>query len=262
MDQPTKIRSKELNAQAADLAEKPKQESMLANLVLNIILPTLILVQASGENLLGPKWAVVVALSFPLGYGAFDFNRTRKVNLFSALGVISVILTGGISLLELPAEYMAIKEAAIPGLIGLITIASLYTKYPLVRTFLFNPKLMQTDKVQKALELSNNTLAFEKTLSNASYMLAASFFLSSILNYILATVVLVSPPGTEAYNAELGKMTALSFPVITVPSTIVLIAAMYYLFTRITKLTHLTWDDILIQPENPDDTSQTPVEKP
>lgn len=229
--------------------KKPHKENMLANILLNIVIPTLILIKASGDNLLGPTWAVVVALAFPIGYGLFDFTQTRKVNFFSALGVFSVILTGGISLLELPAEYMAIKEAAIPAIIGLITILSLYTKYPLVRTFMFNPKFMQTDKVHQALEESNNVAAFEKTLVNASYMLAGSFFLSSALNYILATVILVSPPGTEEYNAELGKMTALSFPVITIPSMIVLFGAMYYLFTQITKLTHLKWDEILVQPE-------------
>lgn len=241
------------------MATKPaKQENMLVNILLNIVIPTLILMKGSSESMLGPVWAVVVALAFPIAYGIYDFSRASKVNLFSAIGVVSVILTGGIALLKLPAEYMAIKEAAIPGILGLITLGSVYTKYPLVRTFLYNPQFLQTDKVHSALEKSNNVSAFEKTLVNASYMLAASFFLSSALNYILATVVLTSPPGTEQYNAELGKMTALSFPVITIPSTIVLFAALYYLFTRITKLTHLTWDDILIHPEQDSNNSAEP----
>ncbi len=258
MEQEVKATQAEQDTQTESKAAKPQQENTLANLLLNIVIPTLILIYASGEDRLGPTWAVVVALSFPIGYGLYDFNLKRKVNLFSAMGVISVILTGGISLLKLPTEYMAIKEAAIPAIIGLITIASLYTKYPLVRTFLFNPAFLQTDKVQQALEQANNTQTFEKTLKNATFLLAGSFFLSSVLNYMLAKYVLVSPPGTEEAIAELGKMQALSFPVITIPSTIVLIFAMYYLFTSITKLTHLGWDDILIQPE---DKPESPSEK-
>lgn len=231
-------------------SDKPQpKENMLVNILLNIVIPTLILIKGSKEAYLGPTWGLIVALAFPLGYGVYDYSRTRKINLFSAIGLVSVMLTGGISLLKLPPEYMAIKEATIPGLIGLATLLSIYTPYPLVRTFLYNDKIMQVDKVQQALEHYNNVGAFEKSLTYATYMLAGSFFLSSALNYMLAKIVLVSPPGTEAYNSELGTMTALSFPVITIPSMIVFMGALYYLFRSITRLTHLHWEEIIINPE-------------
>lgn len=235
--------------------QKPRKESMLANIMLNIVIPTLILTKGSKEEYLGPTLGIIVALAFPIGYGLYDYLQTRKVNLFSAIGVFSVILTGGISLLKLPPEYMAIKEASIPALLGLATLVSVYTRYPLVRTFLYNDKIMQVHKVHAALEKFNNTQAFERTLNNASYLLAGSFFLSAVLNYVLAKVVLVSPPGTEEYNAELGTMTALSFPVITIPSMLVLIAAMFYLFRSITHLTHMHWEEIMVQPDS-DETEQ------
>ncbi len=232
------------------------KENLFLNLFLNIIIPTFILMKGSKAEYLGPTWGLLVALAFPIGYGLYDYSKTRKINFFSALGVISVIMTGGISLLKLPPQYMAIKEAAIPGLLGLATLGSLYTRYPLVRTFLYNDKIMQVDKVHTALEKFGNVAAFERVLTYASYMLAGSFFLSSMLNYILAKVVLVSQPGTEAYNAELGKMTALSFPVITIPSMIVMIIALFYLFRNITRLTHLKWEEILIEPEEKLEKSQ------
>lgn len=230
--------------------EKPHKESMLANILLNIVIPTLVLTKGSKEEYLGPTLGIIVALAFPIGYGIYDYVRTRKLNIFSAIGVFSVILTGGISLLKLPPEYMAIKEASIPGLLGLATLLSVYTPYPLVRTFLYNDKIMQVHKVHAALERYGNVQAFERTLTNASYMLAGSFFLSALLNYILAKWVLVSPPGTEAYNSELGTMTALSFPVITIPSMVVMIGAMFYLFRSITRLTHMHWEEIMVQPDN------------
>ena len=78
----------------------------------------------------------------------------------------------------------------------------------------------------------------------ASWMVAGSFFLSSALNYGLAKYLLVSPPGTPAFTEELGKMTALSFPVIALPSTIVLVVALFYLLQGVQKLTHLQLEDI------------------
>ncbi len=224
----------------------PKKESMLANILLNIAIPTLILMKLSGEQHLGTKGAIIIALAFPIIYGFFDFRRANKVNLFSVLGFISILLTGGISLMELDPKYIAIKEAAIPGLIGLATLISLKTRYPLVKTFLYNDKILQIDKVNNALIEHHNQEAFSNTLRNASYLVALSFLVSSILNYALAKYLLVSPPGTPEFNAELGKMTALSFPVIAVPATLVMMLALFYLFRQITKLTHLELEDILI----------------
>ncbi len=225
--------------------EKRKREGILGNLLLNIIIPTVILTKLSGEDWLGTKMAIVVALAFPVIYGLKDFYTSRKLNFFSILGVVSIFLTGGISLLELDPKYIAIKEAAIPALLGLATLASLKTRYPLVRTFLYNDKILQVDKVATALKENNNQIHFDQVLKNASYLIAFSFLVSSILNYALAKYLLVSPPGTEAFNAELGKMTALSFPVIALPATVVMMFALFYLFRQITKLTKLSLEDIL-----------------
>ncbi len=222
----------------------PKKHNMLANLGFNIVIPTLILSKLSSEQYLGPVFGVVVALAFPLLYGLRDYLQAHKPNFFSILGVINVLLTGGMSLLKLDPQYIAIKDAAVPSLLGLATLISIYTPYPLVRTFLFNNQVMQVDKVHAALERHNAVAQFERHLATASYMVAGSFFLSGVLNYLLAKRILVSPPGSTELAQELGKMTALSFPVIAVPCTIVLAGALYYLLTNIQKLTQLTLEDI------------------
>lgn len=227
-----------------------KQESMLLNILLNIIIPTIILTKFSGADSLGVKNAIIVALAFPIGYGLYDFARVKRINFFSAMGVVSIMLTGGISLLELDPQYIAIKEAAIPALFGLASIISLYTRYPLVKTFLFNEKIIQVKKVGEALKTHNNEEAFDTSLRNASLMIASSFFLSSALNYGLARYLLVSPPGTEEFNAELGRMTFLSFPVITVPAMSVLMFTLFYLYKSITKLTQLSLEDIFVDPDS------------
>mgnify|MGYP007135088392 CR=1 FL=1 len=73
--------------------------SDLINLAFNLLVPTLVLTKLSGEDFLGIKLAIVVALAFPIIYGLHDFFTRGKLNFFSALGVVSVTLTGGISLL-------------------------------------------------------------------------------------------------------------------------------------------------------------------
>lgn len=250
-------------------SSSPKKESMFANLLLNIVIPTLILMKGSESPWLlaqlqgldaqtgwqwalfyqahGIKLAIIVALAFPILYGLHDFKRAKKVNIFSALGVFSILLTGGISLLELDPKYIAIKEAAIPGILGLVTVFSLKTRFPLVKTFLYNDKILRVDRIADALAQNKNEENFESSLKVASWLVAGSFFLSSFLNYVLAKWIIVSPAGTAAFNEELGKMTALSFPVISIPATIVMMAALFYLFRSIKKLTGLGLEDIIVE---------------
>ncbi|MEW5249753.1 VC0807 family protein [Microbulbifer discodermiae] len=232
--------------QTISTTERPKKESLLANLLLNIVIPTVILTKLSGDQWLGTKLAIVVALAFPLIYGGRDLLQSGRVNFFSALGIISITLTGGMSLLELDAKYIAIKEAAIPGLLGAATVVSLYTRWPLVKTLLYNDRILNTAKIAQALAQKGNEGPFERTLALASWMVASSFFLSSTLNYILAKMLLQSPPGTEAFNEELGKMTALSFPVIALPATLILMLTLFFLFRRIGKLTGLKLEEVVV----------------
>lgn len=226
--------------------KRPQQGGFFSNLMFNIVIPVLILTKLSGESALGPAWSIVVALAFPIVYGLWEMRITGKVNGFSILGVVSVLLTGGISLLELDPKYIAIKEAAIPGIIGLVVIISQKSHRSVVKMMIFNDKIIQIDRVYKALKEHGNENAFEKKMTVVTYLVASSFFLSSALNYILAKVVLKSPPGTTEFSAELGRMTALSYPVIVVPSMIVLVGALWFLLSQLKKLTLLPLDDLMV----------------
>lgn len=230
-------------------ANKPKHSmsQFLVELGVCIILPTIILKKLSGEAQLGVTWALVLALSLPLGFAIYNFYRERKFGLVPVLGFISILLTGVIGLLKLPAEYIALKEAAVPLVIGLATLISLKTPYPLVKTFLYNDLVMQTNKVNAALEERNHQQAFEKVLQKSTYIIAFSFLVSTILNYTLAKIIVTAEAGTEAFNDQLGTMTILSYPVIVVPCMIITIYALFYLFKNIKKLTGLKFEEVINQ---------------
>jgi hypothetical protein len=214
-----------------------KSSGFLSNLLINVVIPAIILSRFSGEAHLGPIWGLIIALAFPVCFGLWDLKRAGRVNFFSVLGVISVLLTGGIALLQLDVEYIAIKEAAIPGALGLAVLISQYTRYPLVKKFILNGDLLDTEKLYRVLAERSQLNVFEKKLTQAGYLVASSFFLSSALNYLLAKIILVSPPGTTAFNEELGRMTWLTYPVIVLPSMIVLFFAIWFIFSSISQLT-------------------------
>jgi intracellular septation protein A len=222
----------------------------LIDLLVSIVIPSVILMKFSGDQDLGAARGLIVALAFPVCWGLFELIRYRKFNFIALLGVVSVLLTGGIGLLELELKWLAIKEAAVPGVLGLAVLISTYTRYPLIRSLLYNPKIMQVDRIHKALEEKGHVETFEKRLLNATYMLACTFFFSAVMNYIMAKWIVTSPTGTQAFNEELGRLTLVSYPMIAIPSMLMMFGVLYYLWKTIHGLTGLDLEQLMVLPED------------
>ncbi|MBW0148103.1 VC0807 family protein [Marinobacter arenosus] len=215
------------------------------DLLVSIIIPSVILMKFSGDEHLGSVNALIIGLAFPLGWGLFELIRYRKKNFIAVLGLISVGLTGGIGLLELDAGWLAVKEAAVPAVIGLAVLVSTRTKYPLVRTLLYNPNVLDVHKIHESLEEKGRVDEFEARLLKASYFFAGTFLFSSIMNYVIARWIVTSPSGTEAFNEELGRMTLVSYPMIAIPSMIMMMLIFYYLWRTIRRLTGYTLEEVM-----------------
>jgi hypothetical protein len=224
-----------------------KTNNSLVELLITLIIPSLILMKWSDEANLGAVRALLLALAFPLAWGAYDLVRRRKLNLFAALGLVSILLTGGIGLLELDKHWLAVKEAAIPALLGIGVIISGYTRYPLVRSLLYSPKLINVGLVQQNLEMRGNVQAFEARLQAANWQIGGTFFFSATMNYFLATWIVVSPAGSAAFNEELGRLTLMSYPMIAIPSMLMMVAVFYGLSRAIKNLAGLKLMEILHQ---------------
>jgi len=221
-----------------------KKPSPLIEILVNVVIPSLILMKLSSPEKLGTVNALVLALAFPVLYGAYDLIRNRKMNYIALLGLVSVLLTGGIGLLKLDVKWLAIKEAAVPSLIGIAVIVTGFTRSPIVKKLLFNPLIMATERVERALEKQNNLPQFDHKLLFANHCLAGTFVFSAIMNYVLAKMIVTSETGTVAFNEELGKMTFLSYPMIAIPSMIMMLGIMFYVVKVIKNLTGLGFEEI------------------
>jgi len=227
---------------------KPKKkDNPLISLLVNVVIPVSILSFLSKDKYLGPVWALVVGLAFPISYGLRTVIKEHKPDVMSIIGVVSVTLTGVFGILKLPPEWIAWKEAAVPLFLGIAIIVSLKTPFPLIKKLLITDALFDLDRLHLALKEKNNEAVFETRLVGLTWGFASSMFLSSVLNYVLAKVMLKSAPGTEAYVAELGKMTGWSHVIILIPCMIILLFVMNKLFNTLTELTELPLDDLLAE---------------
>jgi len=217
----------------------------LLEIGITVLVPAFILMKLSSPERLGPIGALLLALAFPLTWGLWHGVRHRKLNWFSVLGVVSTLLTGGIGLLKLDAQWLAVKEAAVPGLIGLVVLGSNFTKSPLIRVLVFNAQLFDVEKVNHALAARHNTVPFELRLRAGTFLLAGTFFFSSAANYFLARYFVSAPAGTEAFNEQLGRLTLLSYPVIAIPSMLMMMGLMFWLARGAKQLTGMDLGDML-----------------
>ena len=231
--------------------QKPEEKTghknrPVVDMLISIVIPSVILMKFSGDDALGVTAALILALSFPLCWGALELLKHDRFNFFALLGLVSVGLTGGIGLLQLDQQWLAVKEAAIPGLIGIAVLASTRTRYPLIRTLLFNPSIINVARVEQKLEETRTSDLFELRMQKATYLLSGTFFFSSLVNYMLASWIVTSPTGSAAFNEELGRLTLLSYPMIALPATLMMMAILYYIWRTVHGMTGLSMEELLV----------------
>ncbi|MCG9649190.1 MFS transporter [Vibrio brasiliensis] len=221
-----------------------KKSNPLFEILFNVVIPSFILMKFSGDEHLGTAMALVVALAFPIAYGGMDLIRNKKFNFIAALGFVSVLLTGGIGLLELDTRWLALKEALIPGLIGLAVLVSTFTRYPFMQKMVLNDSVLNLALITERLKENGKSQAFERCLMSSNYLFASTFAFSSAMNYFLATWIVTSPAGTPEFNEELGKLTLYSYPIIAIPSMLMMFGIFYYVWRQIRAMTSLETEQI------------------
>ena len=218
-----------------------KPENSLFSLIFNILIPSLILIKLK----IDPKLTLLIALAFPISYSIWFFITRRSANLISILGFINVLLTGGLGILAVSKIWFAIKEATLPLVIGIAVLTTVKSQNPLINSLFFNKNLVDTERIKSIIETNNSKDQFDHLTYKVSLIIACAFFLSSILNFILAIVILKHTPGTEAFNKDLGTMNLLSYPIICGSCSILMFVAVYVYCKDIKRLTGLKMEEIL-----------------
>jgi len=232
------------------MSEKSDRENPLMNLLFNIVIPILIL--NKGTHYLGAVTALLVALAFPLAFGAYDLWQRKKTNFFSILGLLNIALTGGLALSGLTGFWFAIKEAAFPALVGLFVLGSAFTSKPFIQSLFLNPQIINVTLLNDRVNGQNRKAEFLDLLKKSTVLLSLSFVLSAVLNFVLAARIfkpldsqLEEIAKSEMLNQQIAEMTQWSFLVILLPSMVVLMLVFAYLLRGLRKITGLSLDEII-----------------
>lgn len=217
-----------------------QQDNPLADILVNVLAPVLILSKCSkdGESFwhLGPYLAMGLALSIPLLYGIWHFTKVKKVNLFSAVGLANVLLTGVITIYlyssddpsrRTAAPYLfGLKEAIQPLILGSLFLFTHNKKSPLFNAFIYNDGIFDHGRINKCLKEKGTVEEHKKLLWTSTLLFFGSFCLSAVMNLGLAWYFLhdLDPSAEnwkELYNEDVGRITGWGFLVIGVPLLVV-----------------------------------------
>lgn len=218
----------------------------LIEIVLTIILPSLVMDQFSKPESLGPLGSLIVGLMFPVGFGLWCWWTKAGWNLFSILGFVTVLLSGGLGLLKLDAFWFAVKESAMPVILGLAFPISHRLGKPLINAIIMQPQLINLKSLHAALDTKEKKNAFDRVLFRASWGMGLGMIASSVGNFFLALYLLNDKmPGSEAFVKGISKLNWAGVLIIGVPLMIVIVFVFVWLIRHIQRITGLERNDLL-----------------
>lgn len=228
------------------MADSQSRPHPLADLLMTLVVPSMVLEWLSKPDRLGPVLALVVASALPIGFGVWCWRQKKGVNFFSVFGLIAVILTGGLGILNLDAKWFAAKEALFPVILGLAFPLSHRFGAPLIKELLLNPQVINHAALNRALDTEPKRRAYEVLLLRASWGMLGATFLSAGANYTLALHLLEGKqPGSEPYVQAIGKLNWMGFIVIGIPLLVITVALLVWFLKRLGALTGLERDDLM-----------------
>lgn len=173
------------------------------NSLINIGIPVLVLLTMSSPERLGAVPALLVAVGIPAIWGILGLIRTRKLEPSALLGVISVLATGAIVILELNTRLFAVKEAVIPLGFATVLLVSNMSKFPVVT--LLADMVQRREKVLSEVERLGKQDEYRQHLVKSGTIWASIMGLSATLKFLLASWLVQAPAGTEAFNHQLAQ---------------------------------------------------------
>ena len=241
----------------------PPQDNPFANIIINVLAPVLVLSYLSeeGDKLwhVGPMWAMFVALAIPIAYGLWHYIKYRQMNVFSLVGLFSVILTGAITIYlwsggpnvrKHAALLFGIKEAVQPLILGSLFLITHKIGKPLFNVFLYNDTLFDLPQIEEAITERGRETDYKGLLWKATLFFFGSFLVSSAMNlglafYFLGDLDPMSTDWKQLYNSDVAQITGWGFVVIGVPLVVVSGFILWYLVIGLKRLTGLDTEMIL-----------------
>ena len=239
----------------------------LINVLLSVLALMLILEKCSGAGGAwydwGTVWALVVALSLPIGCGIYAVISQRRVEPLAVFGLLGTLLTGVVSMYANSGTGEAIrpdtpwwyagKELMVATMLAGAVLVTARGRSSLLRAFVYSEALYDIPLIEQKVQEQGREDDYRRLELQCSRLMAASLLGSGLANFglslyfLLPVLQLPAAHQALAYNQAVGGMHWWGFVVIGVPLMATLVAVMRFLARRLQSLTGLPSDRIFLK---------------
>ena len=190
----------------------------------------------------------IIAITFPIAYFIYDLLKRKNVNIISIFGFINVLLTGGIGIFGakygLSKNWFIFKEGFLPLFIGSLLLFMRRFKKVSFNKILLNDILFDNEKIGASIkeEVKGD---FEIIVRNAGNHFIFGLFISSIIQFFLASIIVVSDPGESSFNDQVATMTWVSYLAVLIPTILIVGKGYWELIVGMERITGLKKEDFL-----------------
>ena len=183
---------------------------------------------------------------FPVGFGVWCWRKKLGWNVFSTIGLVTILLSGGLGLLNLNAFWFSVKDVAMSVAIGAAFPLSHYWGRPLINAMFLQPHLMQMARLEAALEVGERRREFNREMFKGSWMIGLGMVGSAVVNFYLDMYLLRGKePGSVAFVKGISTINWVSTIVLGVPLMVVMLAVFVWLLRRMQQITGLRKDELM-----------------
>jgi hypothetical protein len=212
----------------------------LMDILINVILPSLTLEFLSEPQRLGPTKALLLSILLPCFFILHSWIKGHTLNRFSLLGLATLLITGGLGLLQLSVFWFALKESFFPIILGLLFPFTAKNKKPLFTELILQPNLFDLSSISKKIKEFNLEHQYQKLISKYSWFLALITFGSAALNFTLAYWLLNGKTsGSTEFTQALGRLTWTGYLIIGIPLLLGMMLIVFQFAKSLGKLTQL-----------------------
>ena len=190
----------------------------------------------------------IIAITFPIAYFIYDLLKKKNINIISIFGFINVLLTGGIGIFGakygLSKNWFIFKEGFLPLFIGSLLLLMRRFKKVSFNKILLNDILFDNEKIGASIKEEVQS-DFESIVRNAGNHFIFGLFISSIIQFFLASIIVVSDPGESSFNDQVATMTWVSYLAVLIPTILIVGKGYWELIVGMERITGLKKEDFL-----------------
>lgn len=217
--------------------------SSFVQLIVGFVIPTIILLNFSSAERLGPIGAMFLALAFPVALELYGLTRKRKPSFVSIAAIAGILLIGLISVLGLSKDWLAIRRSALYAIGSIVLFVIVRFKPALIEKGL--DRVLEMEGVRTASRKNKTEAQLMKYTIRASYALAVILAIIAVASYLLTIVFITAPTGSSEFNAQYAELRVLSIFVVTVPFIVAMTGVLIYLVNKFEKLTGLSAEELI-----------------